>query len=93
MSKLIYACAFVLVGMGFLLPLWPLCAAGILLAALTGRYFFALLLGVLLDVAWGPPAGILHYLYLPFVLLALVASLLRYFFAGYFLDRTPPDTL
>ena len=83
-SRLIYALSFIIASAGLFVPLWPLCVAGILIAAL---------MGMLIDVAWGTPAGILHYLYFPFTLLALVAGLAHYVMSGYFLDRTPPDTL
>lgn len=89
----IYSFSFVLAGAGFLLPFWPLSVAGILLAALAGRWIFAVCVGLLLDVAWGMPTGVLHYLLLPFTFLALLAALGRYLFAGYFLDRGGTDTL
>ena len=92
-SQLIYALSFIIASTGFLLSWWPLCAAGILIAALSGRWLFAALVGILIDTAWGAPQGVLHYLYFPFTLLALLAALGYYFLSGYFLDRTPPDTL
>lgn len=92
-SQLVYALSFVIAASGFLLPLWPLCIVGILIAALSGRWVFAILTGLLIDLAWGAPQGALHYVYMPFMLVAVGAALARYFFAGYFLDRSPSDTL
>jgi cell shape-determining protein MreD len=92
-SRVLYALSFIIAAAGFLLPLWPLCVVGILIAALSGRWIFAFVLGLLIDVAWGVPVGILHFLYFPFTLLALVGALIYYFSKNYFLDRTPTDTL
>ena len=92
-SRLIYAESFVIVGAGFLVPLWPLCACGILLAALSGRWVFATAEGLLIDIAWGAPGGLLHYVYFPFTVVALVAALMYMAFSSYFVDRTPTDTL
>jgi hypothetical protein len=92
-SRLIYALSFIIAGAGFLLPFWPLCIVGVLIAALSGRFIFAIFMGLLLDVAWGAPVGILHYIYFPFTILALVGALLQRLSGKYFLDRTPPDTL
>lgn len=75
------------------MPLWPLCVLGIAIAALSGRWVFAVCMGLLIDLAWGVPQGALHVLYVPFTLLAVALALARYFFAGYFLDRATPDTL
>jgi len=92
-SRLIYALSFVIVSVGFFVPLWPLVIVGILIAALSGRWMFATFMGLLIDVAWGPPSGVLHLVYVPFTLVALGAALLSMLLGGYFLDRTPPDTL
>jgi hypothetical protein len=92
-SRYIYALTFAIAAVGFLLPFWPLCVVGVLIAALSGRYFFAIVMALLLDVGSGVPTGWLHYLFVPFTVLAGIASLLRLFGAAYFLDKTPPDTL
>lgn len=92
-SRYIYAITFAIAAVGFLLPFWPLSVVGILLASLSGRYVFALIVGLLLDLGSGVPTGLLHYLFVPFTLLAVGASLLRLFGGAYFLDKTPPDTL
>lgn len=89
----IYALTFAIAATGFLVPFWPLSVAGILIAALSGRYIFALMVALLLDLASGVPTGFLHYLYAPFTILAALAGALRLFGGAYVLDKTPPDTL
>lgn len=74
-------------------PLWPLSLLGVLLAALSGRWIFALFMGLLLDLAWGNPLGAWSYVYLPFAGAALAGALARYWGSSYFLDRGAPDTL
>lgn len=84
---------FALAALGFLLPLWPLSVLGIVLAAAWGRWFFAVLIGLLLDLAWGAPVGLAHSLYFPFTLLAMVAALVRLWVGRYFADRGRQETL
>lgn len=83
-TRWIMAASFILSAIGFLMPFWPLSAVGVLLAALTGRIFFALFLGLLLDLAYGPPPGYFRILFFPFALLALIGSLF-YALAGRYL--------
>jgi hypothetical protein len=92
-SRYLYALCFAIAAAGFLLPFWPLSVLGVLIAALSGRYFFAVLMALLLDIGSGIPTGALKFLFLPFTALAVVASLARLVGAKYFLDKTPPDTL
>ena len=82
-----------LAAMGFLLPLWPLSVLGVALLSLSGRWFAALCLGALLDLAWGTPVGPLHVLVVPFVLTAVVFALVRLFAAKYFINTAPPERL
>lgn len=92
-SRYIYALTFAISATGFLLPFWPLCVVGILIATLSGRYVFGIIVALLIDVGSGVPTGILHYLFVPFTILAIAATLLRVFAGSYFLDKTPPGTL
>ena len=92
-SRYIYALTFAITATGFLLPFWPLCIVGILIATLSGRYVFGILIALLIDVGSGVPTGIVHYLFVPFTILAILATLIRVFAVSYFLDKTPPDTL
>jgi hypothetical protein len=92
-SRWIYAVTFILASSGFLVPFWPLALFGVALCALSGRYFFALFLGLLLDLAWGVPTGLLHYLYFPFAILALVCALARLWANRWLFNRQPQDTI
>ena len=92
-SRLIWALTFIITAAGLFLPLWPLVVLGILIASLSGHWFFGAIMGILVDLAWGAPAGVLHYLYFPFTLEALMGGVAHTLLSGYFLDRTPPDTL
>lgn len=69
--------SFLFAAAGFLWPFWPLSAAGILLAALLGYPVFAILLGLLLDVAYGAPLGHWGPLYVPFTILSVLGVLAR----------------
>lgn len=85
----IFICSFLLAAGGFLLPFWPLSAAGILILSSTGRWLSAVLIGLLLDVAWGVPGGVLHFVYVPFTLLALLAVLVRLVLQRYWFEKSP----
>jgi hypothetical protein len=92
-SRWIYAVSFALGATGFLLPLWPLSVLGVLLCALSGRFIFALFMGLLLDLAWGAPTGTARFLFFPFFAVALVAALGRYFGGRFLFDRRPQERL
>ncbi|HEY5383168.1 MAG TPA: hypothetical protein VIJ88_01270 [Candidatus Paceibacterota bacterium] len=91
-SRWIAALSFALAATGFLLPSWPLSLVGIVLAALSGRWLFAIMLGLLLDIAYGAPVGRWHFLYFPFTLAALVSAGAHYYLIKY-LRQTSKDTL
>lgn len=84
---------FVLVGAGFFLPFWPLSVLAVVLAGLMGRSIFAVALGLLLDIAWGIPTGILGALMFPATLLALLCIGLRFFANRHLLGKTLPKKL
>ena len=92
-NKWILLTAFLLASGGFLLPFWPLEALGILFAALMGHWIFALVLGLLLDLAYSAPTGMLHPLFFPFTLLAALSIVLRRIALQYFLDSSSKETL
>ncbi len=92
-SRYLYALSFAIAAMGYLLPFWPLAVVGVLIATLSGRYVFGVVMALMLDVAWGVPTGILHYLYFPFTLLAFAAILARIFGRRYFFNRNSQETL
>lgn len=92
-SRFIYAVSFILVALGFLMPLWPLSIAGILLAAFSGRIIFAVLVAFVLDIAWGAPTGLAQYLYFPVTLVALVSIAVRLLSSRFLLQRGSPEHL
>lgn len=92
-SRWIYAVSFVLASTGFLLPFWPLSLAGVALCALSGRYIFALLIGLLLDVAYGAPLATARFLYFPFVAFALLCLVARVWGERYFFDRSGQEKI
>ncbi len=76
-----------------MLPFWPLCIVGILLAALSGRWIFAVGIALLVDVAWGGPTGAFSFMVFPFTALALFATAVRILGSKYFVDRNLPERL
>ena len=92
-SRWIYAVTFLLASAGFLYPFWPLSVAGVLLASLSGRFMFGILIGLILDLAWGAPTGTLHYLFFPFTIVALLGLIARYSGSYYFLDKNPQEKI
>ncbi|MSR71039.1 hypothetical protein EXS62_03315 [Candidatus Kaiserbacteria bacterium] len=92
-SRWIYAVTFLLGAAGFLLPFWPLSVLGVALCALSGRWLFAVAMGLLFDIAFGAPTGAWHFFFFPFTVLALLCGLARVWGGRYFLDRQPQETL
>jgi hypothetical protein len=92
-SRYIYSLSFAIAAIGFLLPFWPLSVLGVLIAALSGRYFFAVAMALMLDIGSGFATGLWHYVFVPFTILAVAASLARILGGKYVLDKTPPGTL
>lgn len=92
-SRYIYAVSFALAAVGFLMQLWPISVVGVLLAAFSGRWLFAVIAALLIDLAWGTPTGIWQVLYFPLTAIALLGALLRIFGEKYLLHRDLPDRL
>lgn len=88
----ILALSFALAAAGFLLPFWPLSLFGVAIAALLGHWIFAVLIGLLLDIAYGTPLGTLHYIYFPFTIFALIAAVIRHYLTAY-VRKGSRDTL
>ena len=88
----ILAVSFALAAGGFLIPFWPLSVLGIGLAAFTNRWILAMVLGLLLDVAYGAPVGKWHVLFMPFTIAALLCILLHYI-ASRYMRKKYQDTL
>lgn len=88
-----YVASFLLAAGGYLLPFWPLSLLGILLAVVRGKWIFAVVLALLVDLMWGPVFGLVSVVYVPFTVFAVVASALRYFLAQNLLSKSPPERL
>jgi hypothetical protein len=69
--------SLVLFGLGLIFSWWLLLVAGMLCAALTGRWIVGILLGLCADLIFGVPQGALHVSVYPFTLLALIICVLR----------------
>jgi hypothetical protein len=89
----IIALIFVVTAGSFLIEFWPLAAAGVIAMGFVGRGLLALPLGLLLDLAYGAPAGPVAYVFFPFTIAALLVVIVRYWSVRYFFDRTSRDTL
>lgn len=92
-SRWIFAVSFLFGAAGFLLPFWPLSVVGVLLAALTGRSIFAVIMGILLDIALGAPTSTAKFLLFPFTIVALLGVIAQYWGSYYFLDKSPQERL
>lgn len=67
-----------LAALALLIPYWPLAFLGILLAAASGEWFAAVLLGIFFDALYGrPPGGALYTLAFPLTALAVLAAAAR----------------
>ncbi len=75
------------------MPFWPLSVVGVVLAALSGRWIFAVIVGLMLDLAWGAPTGMYRYLFFPFTIVALAGFIVRYWGSRYFLDKNPQERI
>lgn len=73
---------------GLALSFWPLCLLGLLVAAAAGQYVLAVVIGIFLDVVYGPPPtgylGYMHILHVPFMLLSITLCAIHYYVAFYF---------
>ena len=68
---------------------WLLVPIAIIILAVSGRGFSAILLGLFFDVLYGPPVGLFSFIPLPFTLLALAVVLARAAWAGSTRYRIP----
>jgi hypothetical protein len=92
-TRAIQTFSILLVIVGFLLPLWELQVVGIILAGISGRYLVAFLLGLVVDIAYGPPTGVLHATFFPFTLLALLSIGIFQLGKNFVLDKTFPGKI
>jgi len=70
-----------------------LSVAGVMLAALSGRWIFGVITGLLLDLAWGAPTGTFRYFFFPFTIAALVGFIAHHYGSQYFFDRNPQEKI
>lgn len=80
-NRTVIMLSFLATATGFLAGFWPLAVFGVALATISGHWITAILLGFLLDLAYGAP-GLLHYIYFPITLSAVVGTVLRIVIAG-----------
>ena len=72
---------------GFLVPFWPLSVVSAVLLAFFGSTALALILVLILDIAYGVPTGVLHLVLFPCTLLVLGVVCVRLFSKRFFLQR------
>ena len=72
--------------LGFLFY-WPLGIIAILLAVFFEHYAVAIIIGIILDLAWGPPPASFHFLFFPLTILALVSMVVRISVKRYVRDQ------
>lgn len=77
----------VLAVMGFALSLWPIEALAILVLVIGGSPIAAVAAGLVLDSVYGAPVGLLHYVFFPFTLGALLCNLIYMIGGRFFVDR------
>ena len=90
-KRFILAVLFLLASGGFLLQFWPVEVVAVLCASLFGFPLFALGTGILLDIAYGAPMGLMHFLFFPFTLIACLGLILRILGKRYFIHKTPQE--
>ncbi len=67
---------------GIVFSFWPLCAAALVVAAVSGQYFAAVSIGLVMDIVYGAPVGHWHWVYAPFTLLSCVMALSHFWLIG-----------
>lgn len=78
---------------GFFVPFWPFALLAAALAGALRRPVLGISVGLILDLLWGVPGGLLGYLYFPLTLAALSAWGARLFAERYFFRRGALKTL
>lgn len=78
---------------GFIMQMWPLALVGVLAMACVGRGWFAIPVGLLLDLAYGAPFGTVAFMFFPFTIAALGVVVVRFWTSRYFFDKTSQDRL
>lgn len=92
-NRWLLACICVVIAGSFLAGFWPLAALGVVGMGFVGRGLFAVVLGLLLDLAYGAPVGLAAYMLFPFTILGLTVVVVRFWSARYFMNRSSPEHL
>lgn len=87
------ALIFLVTAGSFLLGFWPLAAVGVAAMGFVGKGYTAVLLGLLLDLAYGAPVSSAGYLFFPFTILGLFVVVVRYWGLRYFINRDSQERL
>jgi hypothetical protein len=88
-----YGAALLALAAGALLPWWPLCALAVLVLILGQQEASGIALALMLDIAYGPPPGLLQYAVFPFTLCALALMALTRWGGAVFFDRRSSERL
>lgn len=78
---------------GFLFQFWPFFLIAIVALGLGGYYIPATALGIVLDITFGVPGGILRFIWFPFTAGALLIVALHMASLHYMLPRTAREKL
>lgn len=92
-TKWVLIASFLCVSGGFVVGFWPISLVGVGISAFGGVPIAAILFGLLLDIAYGVPTGVLHYLYVPYTIAALGAIGLRIMSMRFLLERSAQERL
>lgn len=74
-TTIIAVIAVLVFATGFLMSLWWVVAIGLLALALSGQYLPAIALAFVIDLLYGAPPGIFHFIMFPFTIAVLIVSL------------------
>lgn len=78
--------SLILFTLGIVLPFWPLALVGIGSALVFGATFLVLIGALIVDVLWGIPTGLFHWLALPYTTLVCVGIIARAILMRYLRD-------
>lgn len=85
--------AILLMLIGLLLSLWPLVPAGVALLVFEGHVALGVTSGLVADLIFGAPLGMLSYVHFPFLLFAVACVVLRVVAVSVVLPRGGANTL
>ncbi len=91
MCKISLVLALLLALVAILAGFWPGAVLAIILLVLCGRSPWAVGLGLFFDLLWGPPAGALSFVILPFTAGVVALALLRAALMRFMRPRIPRE--